>query len=333
MIASKNVSICLLTYNRADKLPQTLDSLLSQTFPDFELIICDDYSTDGTEEVCLAYRRLDHRIRYFRNSQNLGMPGNLNYSLQLAGGDYLANLHDGDVYHPQLIELWKSALDLNPEAGFVFNAYRSINTKGITVEYRHEFPYLIPGHVLARRMLSQWDSPVFGTVMARREVYERLGWFDPKFGNFSDVDMWLRIACNYDVAYVDQILIDLMPVDPTRFYSFVHWKVIFWLLGIHVKNLERFARIDSSFAQSWSEKYPARRRAWMLRNFLICIKHKRWDRVKEGLAIWKDSDDKILRLIGSMLGKNSDAPTWYDGSTYWTMIRKPDINFLGFIGR
>lgn len=169
--------------------------------------------------------------------------------------------------------------------------------------------------------------------MARRDVYEQLGWFDPQFGNFSDVDMWIRIACNYDVAYVDEILINLLPLDPSRFYSFVHWKVVFWLLGIHVKNLERFATIDSSFSRSWSEKYPARRRAWMFRNFLICIKHKRWDRVKEGLAIWKDSDDPILRLIGSMLGKNSDVPTWYERSYYWNMIRKPDINFWGFIGR
>lgn len=323
MSLSKSVSLCLLTYNRVDKLTQTLDSLLAQTYPNFELIICDDCSTDGTEAVCLDYSQRDTRIRYFRNPHNLGMPGNLNHSLQLAKGDYLANLHDGDIYHPQLIERWKSALDAYSGAGFVFNAYRSFNRQGLPVEYRQEFPPLIPGRDLAKRMLSRWDSPVFGTVMARREVYEQLGWFDPQFGNFSDVDMWLKIACNYDVAYLDEILIDLMPLDPTRFYSFVHWKVIFWLLGIHVKNLECFSLIEPMYACSYIKKYSIRRFLWMSRNMLICVKYGRWDRVREGLAIWKDSDDLVLKSIGLVFGNSQYLPSWYDAGRYWEMVRAP----------
>jgi glycosyltransferase involved in cell wall biosynthesis len=323
MISNNPVSICLLTYNRADLLPQTLDSLIAQTYPDFDLILCDDCSTDNTEEVCRDYIARDKRIQYFRNPHNLGMPGNLNYSLQLAKGNYLANLHDGDIYKPVLIELWKTALDTFPRAGFVFNAYRSRRSNNVEVEYRHSFPPLIRGQELGKYMLSRWDSPVFGTVMARREVYERLDWFDPQFGNFSDVDMWLRVARYYDVAYVNEILIDLMPRDPSRFYSFVHWRVIFWLLGIHVANLKRFYNIEPTFVKAYPQKYNWRRFMWMFQNMLVCIKNGRWDRVSEGLAIWMDADDTRLRISGQLFGNKLNAPGWYEAKYYWQMVEKP----------
>jgi len=100
------VSLCLTTCNRATVLPATVDSLLSQTFSDFELIISDDCSTDHTEEICRDYQARDPRIRYFRNNRNLKMPGNLNAAIGRATGEYIANLHDGDVYRA---ERWPAA--------------------------------------------------------------------------------------------------------------------------------------------------------------------------------------------------------------------------------
>lgn len=236
-MAGPPVSVCLVTYNRDRLLPKTLDSIQAQSFSDFEWIISDDCSTDNTQEICLEYARHDSRIKYFRNNRNLGMPGNLNVSLQAARGTYLANLHDGDVYRRDLLAKWKEALDGSPTAGFVFNAYQVRNDDGSIKMYGEDYPPLIPGRELVERLLSQWTSCVFGTVMARRAVYERVGWFDTQFGNFSDVDMWMRIAAVCDVAYVNEPLMDLMPRDPTRFYAFVHWQVAFWMLGIHITNL------------------------------------------------------------------------------------------------
>ena len=78
------VSLCLTAFNRAHLLPGTLDSILVQSFPDFELIINDDCSKDQTQEVCLEYMQRDSRIKYFRNETNLNMPGNLNAALRRA---------------------------------------------------------------------------------------------------------------------------------------------------------------------------------------------------------------------------------------------------------
>lgn len=320
------VSVCLVTYNRSALLSKTLDSILAQSFVDFELIISDDFSTDGTEEICREYCRKDSRIIYKRNSQNLGMPGNLNISLHAGKGSYLANLHDGDVYREDLLEKWKEALDNFPQAGFVFNAYQSTDANGNHKEYHHPLPLLIPGKVLGARLLSRWDSCVFGTVMARRSVYEKIGWFDPKFGNYSDVDMWLRISRDYDVVYLNETLIDLMPSDPTRFYSFIHWKVLFWLCGIHVANLERFSENLPEFTSRLSRLYLKRRRFLFLRSFLLCLKHKRWDRARDGLYVWRDGqEDPLLRILGQVFGKNSWKPDWYEPDLYWDMVKRPRI--------
>ena len=262
---------------------------------------------------------LDPRIKYIRNIDNLGMPGNLNSAIQAASGEYVAILHDGDIYERDCIAKWKEALDNYPSAGFVFNPYRSYTKQGEIVR-KEEYPPLISGLELGKRLLVRWDSCVWGTVMVRKQVFDHLGYFDPKFANVADVDMWLRIAREYDVAYIDIPLITLMPRDPTRFYTFVHWKFTFWILGIHVTNLRRYRQSLPTFIEEMANKYHARRRAYIFYNMLTCLKHRRWDRVKEALAIWRDADDPLFRGLGTLLGRDKDKPKWYNCS-YWEMAR------------
>jgi glycosyltransferase involved in cell wall biosynthesis/SAM-dependent methyltransferase len=210
------VSVVLTTYNRADLVGKTIDSILRQTFRDFELIICDDCSPDSTEQVCAEYVRRDSRVRYIRNAANLGMPGNLNAGIQAASGTYIANLHDGDLYHSTLLEKWKKALDEAPEAAFVFNEYRIVDASGSEVKiYRGAFPASFPGSLLIEEYFRRWrfDSPVYGTAMGRRSAYSETGLFDPRFKFIADVDMWLRLAERYHVAFVPEPLIDIPARD------------------------------------------------------------------------------------------------------------------------
>ena len=110
------VSIVLVTYNRAARLRLSIQDILDQTFKDFELIICDDCSTDSTESVCRQFEQRDPRIRYFRHPQNMKMPGNCNFGIEQAKFDYVAILHDGDRFKPELelvrVRVERSALDL-----------------------------------------------------------------------------------------------------------------------------------------------------------------------------------------------------------------------------
>ncbi len=207
------ISVCLLTYNRAKYLPQTLDTIIAQSFRDFELIISDNCSTDNTQQVCLRYAKKDARIKYRRNERNLGMTGNLNACISVASGKYIANLFDGDLYDTTLLEKWLSVLEAYPQAAFVFNAYCELGTNGKERKvYTESLPKCFPGQVLLENIyFKRWrfDSPVFGTVMARRLVYEEAGFFDERFGFFSDVDMWMRLAERYHVGYINEPLITL----------------------------------------------------------------------------------------------------------------------------
>ena len=211
------VSVVLTTYNRAHILGATIDSILSQTLQDFELIICDDASKDGTEQVCREYEKQDRRVRYLRGAKNVGMPGNLNAGIKACAADYVANLHDGDFYDSSLLEKWAAALDSSPRAAFVFNAYRQINSEGRTIGIdRLPLEPCVPGSLLLEQVFFrrwQMDSPVWGTVMARRSAYFSAGLFDPRFGFIADVDMWLKLAERFDVAYIPEPLIALPSRD------------------------------------------------------------------------------------------------------------------------
>jgi glycosyltransferase involved in cell wall biosynthesis len=207
------ISVVLVTYNRAALLPATIESILNQTLRDFELLISDDCSPDNTQDVCREYLRRDNRVRYRRNSTRLQMPGNLNAGIADVRGDFIANLHDGDVYEPRLLERWHDALIRCPDAAFVFNAYRHLAADGSAREITREpLPCCFPGGVLLERVyFRRWrfGSPVWGTVMARRSAYQTVGIFDERFGFYADVDMWMRLAEHFSVAYVDEPLLSL----------------------------------------------------------------------------------------------------------------------------
>jgi glycosyltransferase involved in cell wall biosynthesis len=113
---AKLVSVGLATYNGARFLPDTLDSLLGQTFHEFELIISDNASDDDTQEICLDYADRDPRISYFRNDQNLGAPANFNRAFERSSSKYFMWASDHDLWDPKFMEEGVQALNSEPSA-------------------------------------------------------------------------------------------------------------------------------------------------------------------------------------------------------------------------
>src|SRR5258708_6443684 len=105
------VTVCLPTYNRAHYLREAIESVLSQTFQDFELLICDNASTDETSEVVKSFR--DARIRYVRHSRNINMPKNWVYAVNESTGQYCGILSDDDRWDPLFLERLITPLDEN----------------------------------------------------------------------------------------------------------------------------------------------------------------------------------------------------------------------------
>jgi glycosyltransferase involved in cell wall biosynthesis len=310
------VSICLTTYNRGSILPASIDSLLAQSFGDFELIISDDCSPDDTEAICRAYAARDPRVRYFRNATNLRMPGNLNAAIARTRGDYIANVHDGDVFRPDLIEKWKTALDELPTAAFVFNQYQGFDAHGNPRIDRAPLEQRRDPREVALHFFRTFTSCVWGTVMTRREAYAAAGQFNPDYGFISDVDMWLRLARDHDVAYVAEPLITITPREPHHPYAFVHWRVWLWTLSIYVAHLEHYRDRIPAEVERFRLSYPRRRRELLLRDLAICVRHRRWDRLREALAIWRDDADPLLRGLGRAFGSPGHVPEWHSASAW-----------------
>jgi glycosyltransferase involved in cell wall biosynthesis len=128
------VSIGLPVYNDDRFLAQTLDCLLSQSYRDFELVICDNASTDKTEEICRSYANRDSRIRYHRNSTNLGVSRNFNLSFQLSRGEYFKWAAANDLCATDMIERCVEVLDQRPDAVLCFAKTRIIDERGVLCE-------------------------------------------------------------------------------------------------------------------------------------------------------------------------------------------------------
>ena len=105
------VSVLIPTYNYAHYLPEAIDSVLAQTFEDFEVIIVDNCSTDNTEEIVMEYLQKDKRIQYFKNEENIGPYRNYNQCLLYASGEYIKFLNADDKFAPTLLEKFVHILE------------------------------------------------------------------------------------------------------------------------------------------------------------------------------------------------------------------------------
>jgi len=130
MTSVPRLSIGLPVYNGEDFLAESLDSLLGQTYEDFELIISDNASTDGTAEICASYAARDSRIRYSRNDRNIGGANNGNRTFRLARGEYFRWAAHDDVCAPTLFERCVAVLDERPEVVLCYTDAVEIDEHG-----------------------------------------------------------------------------------------------------------------------------------------------------------------------------------------------------------
>lgn len=153
------VSIGVAVYNGERFLEKTLDSLLAQTYRDFELIICDNCSSDRTEEICRTYAARDSRIRYLRNASNSGAPRNFNQTFTLARGEYFKWSCADDLCGPELVEHCLEVLDRRPNAVLCYPQTRLIDEHDAVVnnyEDLLDLPYEAPSKRLKHLLWNIW---------------------------------------------------------------------------------------------------------------------------------------------------------------------------------
>ncbi|MGA3059112.1 MAG: glycosyltransferase family 2 protein [Candidatus Bathyarchaeia archaeon] len=128
------VSIGLPVFDGEKYLKEALDSILAQTYSDFELVVSDNASTDSTEQICREYAAKDGRIRYYRNEKNIGAPKNFNRVFELSSGEYFKWAAYDDVHAPTYLQKCISVLDQDPSVVLCHSLTGRINEHGILVD-------------------------------------------------------------------------------------------------------------------------------------------------------------------------------------------------------
>ena len=199
------------TFNGAPYVGEAIRSVLEQTFEDFELIVIDDGSSDGTPDVVAAFA--DDRLRLVRHETRLGLVGNWNRCLDLARGRHVALFHQDDLMAPENLRAKVRFLEAHPSVGLVHSNVTRIDARGgVLAEYwaspatpedegRHG------GGDFFHRLVTGANIVCASSVMMRRTTFEQLGGFDARLPFTADWEMWLRIALFHDVGYLTQPLV------------------------------------------------------------------------------------------------------------------------------
>jgi glycosyltransferase involved in cell wall biosynthesis len=218
MCSEPRVSVIIPTYNCARFLAQSVNSVLSQTLDDYEIIVVNDGSTDNTEEVLAPFRS---RITYIYQI-NKGLPAALNAGIKMAKGELLAFLDSDDVWHADKLAKQVELMDRVKEASLCFTNFTPFGDKanyktgfdeqnGSLICYPRQAIgadcYLITSTSLLKDLLIYQGTPKPSSVMIRRECIEKVGFFNEALTFCQDTQMFLRIAKYFPFVYLDQCLL------------------------------------------------------------------------------------------------------------------------------
>jgi glycosyltransferase involved in cell wall biosynthesis len=193
---SPKVSVVVKSYNHAPYVAQTIESVLDQSFQDFEIVVTDDGSTDGTPDVVRQFQ--DPRVKLDVLPRNHGISIAMNSVLARARGEYIAILNSDDYALPGRLERQVAFLEDRPDISALFGLPQAVDEEGHERAPFNDFdrPLAFPDFNQAT-----WLNSLFfkgnclcaPTAMIRRSVYEFVGHYDPRLTNLQDFDMWIRM--------------------------------------------------------------------------------------------------------------------------------------------
>ncbi len=189
------VSVIIPTYNRMHLIARAIDSVLAQTFTDYEIIVIDDGSKDDTQQILQTYQT---KIKYiFQDNQ--GISEARNRGIQESKGEYIAFLDSDDWWAPEKLTEQVKILNTHKNIGIVYSRMPIINEKGETIGMK---PNGASGKNF-KELLEIWGDLPTSTVLTRRECFDKVGTFDKDLPPMEDIDMWLRISQFYDLYEIE----------------------------------------------------------------------------------------------------------------------------------
>ena len=193
---SSKVTVLMSVYNGGKYVGQAIESILYQTFPDFEFIIINDGSTDGTVAILQSYH--DPRIKIITNGQNIGLTKSLNKGLQKAQGEYIARQDADDISLPKRLEKQVAFMEENTHVGLLGSSWSLIDKKGREIDVFHSYEGKQAVHFMCH-----------GTVLIRKTCLDDVGTYREIFEYAQDYDLFLRIAEKFTIKNLKDVLYKL----------------------------------------------------------------------------------------------------------------------------
>jgi glycosyltransferase involved in cell wall biosynthesis len=196
-------SVIIPVYNKALFLGETLKSLLAQTFTDFEVIVINDGSTDGSESVIQSFN--DVRIRYY-SKENEGVAVARNLGIEKTLGEFICFLDADDYWEPNFLATFKKQIDVLPNHK-VFSCAIAIETAQKTIPARYSLARITDFQLVdffdaSRKECILWTS----AVAIHKSVFEKTGTFDTQIKKGEDTELWMRIGLQYTIGFIGSIL-------------------------------------------------------------------------------------------------------------------------------
>ena len=203
------VSIVVPTYSCVNYLQRTMDSLGSQTFQDFEIILIEDDSWDGTKKLVEVYSKIPN-VKVIWHEKNQGLGNTLNDGLVAATGDYIAIQHADDVSLPTRIEKQVAYLDSHPNVALVGTWCQNIDIGDKPMRdgwWLRQFKRIPDDPKVIHDKLLEMNCLIHTSVMFRKEMLTKTGWYDQGAVPSEDYDLWLRVSEHFDIGIIPQVLV------------------------------------------------------------------------------------------------------------------------------
>jgi len=213
MNKNPTVSVIIPTYNRAHLIGRAIQSVLNQTYQDFEIIIVDDGSTDNTEEVIKEFQEQDKRVKYIKHDKNKGGSAARNTGIKTARGEYIAFQDSDDEWFPEKLEKQMKIFENMPkEVGIIYSdMWRIIGNKK---KYFYS-PEIMPKDKIIYEQALDYSVGNIGiqTSLIKKEVFDKAGMFDEEFYRFIDLEFFIRLSKYYYFYHISEPLVNYFDTE------------------------------------------------------------------------------------------------------------------------
>lgn len=231
------ISVIIPTHNRKDLLVRAVESVLNQTYKDFEIVIVADGCTDDTSKIVKNLKLRDSRIRFYEYHPAKGGNVARNIGIEKSRGEYIAFLDDDDEWLPNKLEKQLSLFQDDSEIGLV---YTGVNIIYSTQNLEYSFIGKLSGD-LSKEILLDNCIGTTSTVMVKRIIIEESGYFDLKLKALQDFDLWIRICQKCKIGVVQEKLIN--------YYNYLGKKQV---SAITQKYIDAFELINDKYKELYS---------------------------------------------------------------------------------